>query len=540
MSIGWVVRVCLSRRHSPNLPISQSPNLSINQSTNQPTNPPTHPPMPYLHMQSITKSFPGVRALQDVSFELAKGEIHALVGENGAGKSTLMKILTGAYRADSGEIALDGKAVAIHSPGDAQALGISMIHQELSLIPHLTVGQNIYLGREPKGRLPGTIAWPTLYRQAQALLDRLNVDVDARDLVQGLSIAQQQMVEVAKALSLNAAIIAMDEPTSSLTDRETEVLFRVMGALRDQGVALIFITHRLDEVFAISDRVTVLRDGQWIATHPTADLDEEKIVTMMVGRDLGELYPKGAATQQGEVLAVTDLADGDELRGVSFTLHRGEILGIAGLVGAGRTALAETLFGVRKATSGEIRLDGKPVRIKSPGDAMKLGLGLVPEDRKQQGLFLNMAVRENVTMSAMSQVTRLGFVSDRKADSMAKEYVKRLDIRTPGILQRVRNLSGGNQQKVVIARWLTLQPKVLMLDEPTRGIDVGAKAEIHALMDRLAQQGVGVLMISSELPEVLGVADRILVMHEGRITGEFSRDEATQDAIMRAATGTQK
>ncbi len=496
--------------------------------------------MPYLHMQSISKSFPGVRALQDVSFELAKGEIHALVGENGAGKSTLMKILTGAYVGDGGEILLNGKPVVINSPGDAQALGISMIHQELSLIPYLTVGQNIYLGREPRGRLPGIIDWPTLNKEAQALLDRLSVGVNATDLVEGLSIAQQQMVEVAKALSLNADIIAMDEPTSSLTDRETEVLFRVMGNLRDQGVALIYISHRLDEVFAITDRVTVLRDGQWIATLPTAELDEEKIVSMMVGRDLGELYPKKSGTTQGDVLTVTDLEDGDELRGVSFTLRRGEILGIAGLVGAGRTALAETLFGVRPATAGEIRMEGTPVRIKSPGDAMKLGLGLVPEDRKQQGLFLNMAVRENVTMSAMHQVTTLGFVSNRRADSMAKEYVKRLDIRTPGIMQRVRNLSGGNQQKVVIARWLTLQPKVLMLDEPTRGIDVGAKAEIHGLMDQLAQQGVGVLMISSELPEVLGVADRILVMHEGRITGEFSRDEATQDAIMRAATGTNK
>ncbi|MBP7964117.1 MAG: sugar ABC transporter ATP-binding protein [Caldilineaceae bacterium] len=496
--------------------------------------------MPYLHMQSISKSFPGVRALQDVSFELAKGEIHALVGENGAGKSTLMKILTGAYKGDSGEIILDGRSVVINSPGDAQALGISMIHQELSLIPYLTVGQNIYLGREPRGRLPGIIDWPTLNKEAQALLDRLSVGVNATDLVEGLSIAQQQMVEVAKALSLNADIIAMDEPTSSLTDRETEVLFRVMGNLRDQGVALIYISHRLDEVFAITDRVTVLRDGQWIATLPTAELDEEKIVAMMVGRDLGELYPKKSGTTQGDVLTVTDLEDGDELRGVSFTLRRGEILGIAGLVGAGRTALAETLFGVRPATAGEIRMEGTPVRIKSPGDAMKLGLGLVPEDRKQQGLFLNMAVRENVTMSAMHQVTTLGFVSNRRADSMAKEYVKRLDIRTPGILQRVGNLSGGNQQKVVIARWLTLHPKVLMLDEPTRGIDVGAKAEIHGLMDQLAQQGVGVLMISSELPEVLGVADRILVMHEGRITGEFSRDEATQDAIMRAATGTNK
>lgn len=496
--------------------------------------------MPYLHMQSISKSFPGVRALQDVSFELAKGEIHALVGENGAGKSTLMKILTGAYVGDGGEILLNGKPVVINSPGDAQALGISMIHQELSLIPYLTVGQNIYLGREPRGRLPGIIDWPTLNKEAQALLDRLSVGVNATDLVEGLSIAQQQMVEVAKALSLNADIIAMDEPTSSLTDRETEVLFRVMGNLRDQGVALIYISHRLDEVFAITDRVTVLRDGQWIATLPTAELDEEKIVSMMVGRDLGELYPKKSGTTQGDVLTVTDLEDGDELRGVSFTLRRGEILGIAGLVGAGRTALAETLFGVRPATAGEIRMEGKPVHIKSPGDAMKLGLGLVPEDRKQQGLFLNMAVRENVTMSAMHQVTTLGFVSNRRADSMAKEYVKRLDIRTPGIMQRVRNLSGGNQQKVVIARWLTLQPKVLMLDEPTRGIDVGAKAEIHGLMDQLAQQGVGVLMISSELPEVLGVADRILVMHEGRITGEFSRDEATQDAIMRAATGTNK
>jgi ABC-type sugar transport system ATPase subunit len=491
----------------------------------------------FLRMEAISKSFPGVQALQGVTFEVARGEIHALVGENGAGKSTLMKILTGALSRDQGGISLRGQPVEIDTPSDAQALGISMIHQELSLIPYLTVGQNIYLGREPRGRLPGFINWTALYDQAQELLDRLNVAVDARAEVAELRIAQQQMVEVAKALSLNADLIAMDEPTSALTERETDVLFDVMRSLRAQGVSLIFISHRLDEVFEIADRVTVLRDGQLIGTSPIAELDDDRVVRMMVGRELGEMYPKAEVERQSLVLEATDLHDGHELHGVSLKLYRGEILGVAGLVGAGRTALAETLFGIRPAVSGEVRVEDQPVRIGSAGEAIRLGMGFVPEDRKLQGLFMNMAVRENIMLSALDQVTRWGFVNSARADRLAREEVKRLDIRTPSLRQRVRNLSGGNQQKVIIARWLTLKPRVLILDEPTRGIDVGAKAEIHALMNQLAQEGVGVLMISSELPEILGVSDRILVMHEGQVTGEFSRNVATQDDIMRAATG---
>lgn len=491
----------------------------------------------FLRMENISKAFPGVQALSGVTFEVAKGEIHALVGENGAGKSTLMKILTGAQPRDEGRITMRGEAVEIATPSDAQALGISMIHQELSLIPYLTVGQNIYLGREPRARIPGFIDWPTLYAQSQQLLDRLNVDVDARAEVQGLRIAQQQMVEVTKALSLNADLIAMDEPTSALTERETEVLFGVMRSLKAQGVSLIFISHRLGEVLEIADRVTVLRDGQLIGTVPIAELDEDRVVQMMVGRELGEMYPKAKTERQELVLEAIGLHDGRELHGVDLKLHRGEILGIAGLVGAGRTALAETLFGIRPAVAGEVRVEERQVKLNSPREAIKMGMGFVPEDRKLQGLFMNMAVRENIVLSAMDKVARWGFVSFTKADQLAGEVVKRLDIHTPSLRQRVRNLSGGNQQKVIIARWLTLKPRVLILDEPTRGIDVGAKAEIHALMSQLAQEGVGVLMISSELPEVLGVSDRILVMHEGRVTGEFTRGQATQDDIMRAATG---
>jgi ribose transport system ATP-binding protein len=491
----------------------------------------------FLRMEGISKAFPGVQALKDVTFEIARGEIHALVGENGAGKSTLMKILTGALDRDEGQITLRGQPVEIDTPADAQALGISMIHQELSLIPYLTVGQNTYLGREPQTGLPGFIDWSALYKHAQQLLDRLNVEVDARAEVQGLSIAQQQMVEVAKALSLNADLIAMDEPTSALTERETEVLFEVMRSLKAQGVSLIFISHRLEEVFQIADRVTVLRDGQFIGTTPIDELDEDRVVRMMVGRELGEMYPRAEGQRQEVVLEAVNLNDGRELHGVDLKLHQGEIVGVAGLVGAGRTALAETLFGIRPATAGEVRVDGRPVKLNSPSEAIRAGMGLVPEDRKLQGLFMNMAVRENVVLSAIDKVTAWGFVSFIRADRLAGEFVRKLDIRTPSLRQRVRNLSGGNQQKVIIARWLTLKPRVLILDEPTRGIDVGAKAEIHALMSQLAQEGVGVLMISSELPEVLGVSDRILVMHEGRIAGEFTRDQATQDDIMRAATG---
>lgn len=490
-----------------------------------------------LRMEHISKSFPGVQALKDVSFDVRRGEIHALVGENGAGKSTLMKALTGGQPADNGRILWKGQQVNINNPSDAQNLGISMIHQELSLIPYLTVGQNVFLGREPRWNLPGIISWKTLYRQTGDLLAQLNLDIDPRMDIQNLSIAQQQMVEVAKALSIQADLIAMDEPTSSLTDRETEILFEMMRQLREQGVSIVFISHRLEEIFEISDRVTVLRDGTHIATRPTAELDHNSIVELMVGRELTDIYPYQKTEQRDVVLSVRDLQESKELKGVTFDLHGGEILGVAGLVGAGRTAVAETLFGIRAATAGEIIIENETAPIRSPKQAIRQGLGFVPEDRKLQGLFLNMAVRENIIISGIEQVSSFGFVSGSEANQLADDFVKKLNVRTPSLRQTVRNLSGGNQQKVVIARWLTLKPRVLILDEPTRGVDVGAKAEIYALMRQLAAEGIAVLMISSELPEVLGVSDRIIVMHEGRVTGHFLRDEATQDKIMHAATG---
>jgi ribose transport system ATP-binding protein len=491
----------------------------------------------YLHMQGISKSFPGVQALKSVDFSVTRGEIHALVGENGAGKSTLMKVLTGALLEDEGQINLDEAPVQINNPGDAQQLGISMIHQELSLIPYLTVGQNIFLGREPRARIGAFIDWPDLYSQAQVLLDQLNVNVDSRASVQDLSIAQRQMVEVAKALSFNADLIAMDEPTSSLTDRETEILFQVMRSFKERGISIIFISHRLEEVFEIADRITVLRDGETIGTGRIDALHVDQVVRMMVGRELGELYPKDDIEQRGVVLEATGLEDGRELHPANISLQSGEILGIAGLAGAGRTALAETLFGARPSVKGQIKIGGRLVKVQHPGHAIRLGIGFVPEDRKLQGLFLNMAVRENVVISALPEVSRFSFVNFSKADKLAREFIEKLKIRTPSVKQIIRNLSGGNQQKVIIARWLTLKPRILILDEPTRGIDVATKAEIHALMNQLAKEGVAVMMVSSDLPEVLGVSDRILVMRAGRIVAEFSREEATQDNIMHAATG---
>ena len=499
-----------------------------------------------LRMEQISKRFPGVQALEDVTFEVAEGEIHALVGENGAGKSTLMKILTGALSRDAGTIILRGKLVEIDSPRRAQALGISMIHQELALIPYLNVGQNIYLGREPNKfvkfqkfavHLPGFINWPTLYAQARQQLDKLNIAVDPMTTVADLSIAQRQMVEVAKALSLNADVIVMDEPTSALSERETETLFGLMHSLSEQGVTIIFISHRIEEVLAVADRVTVLRDGQLVGVAPISEVDMGQVVRMMVGRELGEMYPKEEVPRQEMVLRVKGFSRGTELHDVDLELYKGEILGLAGLVGAGRTELARAIFGIDPIEQGEVWMDSQKVKIGSPQKAIALGMGFVPEERTTQGLFLGMAVRQNITISALDKVSRLGFVNFRQAGRLAQDYVSRLDIRTPSLRQKVRNLSGGNQQKVVLARWLSLNPRVLILDEPTRGIDVGAKAEIHALMSQLAKQGVGIIMISSELPEILGISDRIVVMHEGRVAAEFQRGEASQDEIMLYATG---
>ena len=490
-----------------------------------------------LSMEHISKSFPGVQALDNVSLEVRSGEVHALVGENGAGKSTLMKILTGAIPKDAGRILLDDVEVAIQDPGDALDLGVNMIHQELNLIPYLNVGQNIFLGREPT-LLGGRIDWAELYERAQARLELVGIDIEPRAIVGDLSIAQQQLVEIGKALSRQARLIVMDEPTSTLTERETERLFELIRSLKKQGIPLIYISHRLEEIFEIADRVTVLRDGKWIGTQAVESVTHAELVHMMVGRDIADMFMKEAADRQNIVLEVKQLSSANFLREIALELYRGEILGLSGLVGSGRTTLARTLFGAEEIEAGEIWIEGERVSIRSPRAAIRQGIGLVPEDRKEQALFLNMAVSENVTISALPKLSRAGFINFDQVRAHAKEFVNTLDIRTPSLRQRVRNLSGGNQQKTVIARWLVLQPRILILDEPTRGIDVGAKAEIHALMSQLAKEGVGILMISSDLPEVLGVSDRILVMREGRIAAEFSRSQATQELIMMAATGT--
>ncbi len=488
-----------------------------------------------LSMENIIKTFPGVTALNDVTFRAKAGEIHAIVGENGAGKSTLMKVLAGINSPNSGSINLDGEIVEISSPGKSQSLGISMIHQELALIPYLTIGQNIYLGREPHKKIKFFVDWKELYSQSVVQLSRLDMDIDPKTLVMDIPIAQQQMVEVAKALSINAKIIVMDEPTSALTDKETKILFRVMRHLKEQGITILYISHRLEEIFEIADSVTILRDGFHISTSLIADITPDDIVKMMVGRELGDLYSKKASPQNNHILEVKGLSSGKVLNNISFHLNKGEVLGLSGLIGAGRTELARAIFGIDSFDQGEIFIEGKSVKIRSPREAISMGLGFLTEDRKEQGLFLGMSVRENITIGVLKEFSSFGFPFFTKLKALAEKYVKQMNIRTPNINQKVKNLSGGNQQKVLIARWLNLNPRVLILDEPTRGIDVGAKAEIYSIIDRLAEEGVGIIMISSELPEIIGISDRVIVIRQGSITGKFSREELTQDKIMQCA-----
>jgi len=452
-------------------------------------------------------------------------------------------VLTGALPSDGGQIYLDGQPVIIDSPRRALDLGITMIHQELALIPQLTVGQNIYLGREPRLAVRSMVDWKTLYENARAELDRLGLDIPVRAIISELSIAQRQLVEIAKALSYQARLIVLDEPTSALTERETDTLFALMRALRDQGVTLIFISHRLEEVFALADRIAVMRDGRLVGVAPASELDPAAVVQWMVGRELREYFPRGdrdaAAGERAAapLLQARGLKLGKELRGVDLDLFPGEIVGVSGLVGAGRTNLARALVGADRIEAGSILIDGQPVHIRSPQDAVRLGIGFLPEDRKAQGLFLGQSVRTNTAVSVLDRFSHLGFLNFPGIERIVAQMIEKLDIRTPSQAQRVRNLSGGNQQKVVFARWLALNPKILILDEPTRGVDVAAKAEIHALMVDMANQGIAILMISSELPEILGISDRVLVMREGKIVAQFDRSQATQTAIMHAATG---
>jgi ribose transport system ATP-binding protein len=495
-----------------------------------------------LRMEGISKAFPGVQALGNVAFEVAEGEVVALVGENGAGKSTLMKILCGAYRKDSGRILLNGKETEIESPRHAQELNISIIYQEFNLTPNQSAAANIYLSREPLqrgiGRFLNFVDRRRMEQEARQHLERVGARVASTALIRDLSVAEQQMVEVAKALAVDARIIIMDEPTSALGEEEVETLFSIINTLKEQGIAVIFITHRLEEVFRIADRVVVLRDGVRVGDLFIDEATPEEIIRMMVGRELvTDMFRKEQAGIGEPLFEVRNLTGRGMVKDVSFTLRRGEILGFAGLVGAGRTETARLLFGADRKESGEILIEGKPVRINSPEDAVNAGLGLVPEDRGNQGLVLNLAVQENIVLPTLDGHARAGWVNRQGLRRTSQEYVDRLNIRTPTLQQKAAYLSGGNQQKVVVAKWLASNPKVLILDEPTRGIDVGAKAEVHTLMSQLAQAGIGIVMISSELPEILGMSDRILVMAEGRVTATLDRKDATQEMIMTYASG---
>lgn len=496
---------------------------------------------PVLQMTGISKAFPGVQALDHVDFDVRGGEVVALVGENGAGKSTLMKILSGAYQKDSGSILLHGEETTILSPQHAQRLGISIIYQEFNLTRNQTVAANIFMAREPKrsgliGAL-GIVDGHRMQAEAQRVLDQIGARIPASAWVGDLSVAQQQMVEIARAIAFDAQIIIMDEPTAALGEQEVEKLFEIVHSLRDRGIGVVYISHRLEEINRVADRVVVLRDGRLVGELPIAEATSDHVITLMVGRTLDDMFHKEQAEITAPVLEVRNLRRGDIVKDVSFSLRRGEILGFAGLVGAGRTETARLIFGADRRDHGEILLDGKPLSVASPYDAVNAGIGLVPEDRSTQGLVLGLPVLENVNLATLWRQSRAGWVNRRSLESTANNYVSQLAIRTPSLSQRAMFLSGGNQQKMVLSKWLASNPRVLILDEPTRGIDVGAKAEVHALMSQLAQSGMGIIMISSELPEILGMSDRILVMHEGRVAAILDRKEATQKTIMAYASG---
>ncbi len=491
-----------------------------------------------LRMEGIYKSFPGVQALSDARFELRYGEVHALVGENGAGKSTLMKILGGIYSKDAGKVTLEGRDVEITSPRMAQHLGISIIHQELNLMPHLTVAQNIFIGREPRSKVSFFVDDKTTNEKALKLFEMLNLRLDPNTKVADLTVAKQQVVEIAKALSFHAKILVMDEPTAALTDTEIEELFTIIRQLRGNGVGVVHISHRLEELRLISDRVTVMRDGKYVSTLKTNEAKIDQIISLMVGRTIYESAPELPENPAQEVvLEVRNLNRGRVLRDVSFDLKRGEILGFAGLIGAGRTEVARAIFGADTHESGEIFIKGKRVHIKSPRDAVRHGIGYLSEDRKRYGLALALDVKENVALAAMRKFLKaLGWVDYKKAAERGREMTTILNIKTPSLEQKVKFLSGGNQQKVVIGKWLTADTEILIFDEPTRGIDVGAKSEIYKLLNDLAHQGKAIIMISSELPEILRMSHRVVVMCEGRVTGVLSVNEATQENIMKYAT----
>ena len=490
-----------------------------------------------LEVRDIVKTFPGVRALDGVRFELRRGEVHALVGENGAGKTTLMHILGGIYRPDSGEIRLEGRPVRFHSAHDAARSGISVVFQELSLVPNLSVAENVFANRQPTYG-PNLIHWEGLHRQTWELLKLFSLDIHPGTLVKNLSVAQQQVVEILKAISYRPKVLILDEPTSSLAALDTQMLFRNMDVLKARGTSFIYISHHLPEIFQIADRVTVFRDGRYVDTCLARDATEESLVKLMVGRDLANIYGRRTALIGPEYFRVEGASRGREFHDVTFSLRRGEILGLAGLVGAGRTQLGRAIFGAAGLERGRLHLEGRPLWIRSAADAIRHGLAYLTEDRKEQGLFLRMALRGNCIAPSLERFANaLGWMNERRIDQFAHASRSRFRIITPSITQQVRNLSGGNQQKVLLSMWMGIGPKVLIVDEPTRGVDVGARSEIYSLLRELSLSGVGIIMISSDLLEILGLSDRVLVMRQGGLAGEFPREEATEENVIACATG---
>lgn len=492
-----------------------------------------------LEMQNVVKVFPGVRALDGVNLQVRTGKVHVICGENGAGKSTLMKVINGTYQADEGEMYFEGTVVGKHSVQDTMQMGIAMIYQELNPVMDMTIAENIYLGREPKKG--GFVEFGKMYSDTQQLLDQLSIPFDAHQKMREISIAGHQLVEIAKAISMNAKVIIMDEPSSAIADAEIEVLFEQIAMLKAKGVAILYITHKMDEIFRIADEITVIRDGQWIESGPADEYDANKLVAQMVGREIKNIFPKEEDIPIGEVvLEVRDLtqekAEGGRFKNISFQLRKGEILGFSGLVGAGRSEVMRAIFGLDSFTSGEILIDGELVRIKNTTDAIHAGIAMVSEDRKGYGLVLERDIKENISLATLRHFKKCGLLDDKEIVKRSNEMVELLNIKIANLDVKAETLSGGNQQKAVLAKWLVGDVKIMILDEPTRGIDVGAKSEIHKLMCKFARQGMAVIMISSELPEVLGMSDRVVVMQEGRISGVLERNELTQKRIMKLAT----
>lgn len=490
-----------------------------------------------LEMKNISKAFPGVQALDRVNLKVRKGTVHVLVGENGAGKSTLMKILNGQYQIDEGEIYFKGVKLGNQNTRETLKLGISMIHQELSPVLDMTIAENIFLGREPTYKIKSFVNFKQLYKQTQELFDRLGLKFNPRSKMRELSVAGMQLIEITKAISCGASLIIMDEPTSAITDTEVAMLFKQIRELKAKGVAIIYITHKLDEIFQIADDITVIRDGKWIASDSASNYDKNKLITQMVGRTITNIFPKEEVEIGETVLEVKNLTRSGVFEDVSFEVRKGEILGIAGLVGAGRTEVARAIFGLDPLDSGEIIMEGKPIKVEKPTDVIKKGIAMLSEDRKEVGLVLGRSVRENISLANLKKFAPGLFINSKQEAETVDRMIKMLQIKVPSMDTAVNTLSGGNQQKVVLAKWLLGEIKILILDEPTRGIDVGSKSEIHKLMTEFAKQGLAIIMISSELPEIMGMSDRILVMQEGKIKGELSREEATQERVMTLATG---